>query len=306
MSLSLGWFDSTWKAAWVKAEHNHTYSFTASEGWWKNRIVLQVSVLGWWDSVMLQFYQNLHLPLNVWLDYGMLTLTVKEQKSLCITHGSWLLWFFLVNLSNPCMVQASIFRVGVLGPWSCDSVFAKAMPGVAAKLAVQRINRDQALSLGITFDYVILEEDCQTSIALKDFMGYYPRASAFLGPINPGYCEAASLLTRKWNKALFSWSCVNYELESSSRHPTFSRTIPSPIWVLKTVAQQFHWANIAIVASTDYTWVDTSYKVADALRSYGFPVRTLLSSSSDPASIRRSLSTISKMKELRSKWHRTW
>ncbi|KAG7321171.1 hypothetical protein KOW79_015586 [Hemibagrus wyckioides] len=192
-----------------------------------------------------------------------------------------------------------MFRVGVLGPWSCDSMFAKAMPGVAAKLAVQRINRDQALSLGITFDYVILEEDCQTSKALKDFMGYYTRASAFLGPINPGYCEAASLLARNWNKALFSWSCVNYELESSSRHPTFSRTIPSPIWVLKTVAHHFHWANIAIVASADYMWVDTSYKVADALRSYGFPVRTLLSTSNDPASIRSSLSTIRNMKELR-------
>ncbi|XP_060792569.1 retinal guanylyl cyclase 2-like isoform X1 [Neoarius graeffei] len=248
---------------------------------------------------MLQFYQNVHHPLNVWLVYGMLTITIKEQRFPCAPHLPWLLWFFLVNLSNLYMVQASTFRVGVLGPWSCDSMFAKAMPGVAAKLAVQRINRDQALSLGITFDYVILEEDCQTSIALKDFMGYYTRASAFLGPINPGYCEAASLLARNWNKAVFSWSCVNYELESSSRHPTFSRTIPSPVLVLKTVAHHFHWANIAIVASADYLWVDTSYKVADALRSFGFPVRILLSTSNDPASIRSSLSTIRKMKELR-------
>lgn len=233
--------------------------------------------------------------------YGMLTLTVKEHTFLYAPHGSWLVWFFLVNLSNLYMVQASIFRVGVLGPWSCDSMFAKAMPGVAAKLAVQRINRDQVLSLGITFDYIILEEDCQTSVALKDFMGHYTQASAFVGPVNPGYCEAASLLTRNWNKALFSWSCVNYELESSWRHPTFSRTVPSPIWVLKTVAQHFHWANIAIVASADYTWIDTSYKVADALRSHGLPVRTLLSISNDPASIRGSLATIRKMKELRSK-----
>lgn len=247
------------------------------------------------------FYQNFHHPLNVCLVYGMLTLTVKEQRFLCISQGSWLLWFFLVNLSSPYVVQASVFRIGVLGPWSCDSVFAKSMPGVAAKLAVQRINRDQALSLGVTFDYIILEEDCQTSIALKDFMGYYTQASVFLGHLNPGYCEAASLLARNWNKALFSWSCVNYELESTSRHPTFSRAVPSPIWVLKTVAQHFRWANVAIVASADSVWMDTSYKVADALRSYGFPVRTLLSTSDDPASIRSSLSTIKKMKELRSK-----
>ncbi|XP_046724137.1 retinal guanylyl cyclase 2-like [Silurus meridionalis] len=239
------------------------------------------------------------LQMNVWLVYGMITVTAKEQTILSSPHTCWLLWLFLVNLSIPYTVEANVFRVGVLGPWSCDSMFSKAMPGVAAKLAVQRINRDRALALGVTFDYVILEEDCQTSIALKDFMGYSTRASAFLGPINPGYCEAASLLARNWNKALFSWSCVNYELESSWRHPTFSRTIPSSVWVLKTVAHHFHWANIAIVSSADCVWVDTSYKVADALRSFGFPVRMLLSTSNDPASIRSSLSTIRKMKELR-------
>ncbi|XP_062867316.1 retinal guanylyl cyclase 2-like [Trichomycterus rosablanca] len=197
------------------------------------------------------------------------------------------------------MVQATTFKIGVIGPWSCDSIFAKAMPEIAAKLAVRRINQDQSLSLGTTFDYVILEEDCQTSIALKGFLGYYTRASAFLGLLNPGYCEAASLLTRNWNKALFAWSCVNYELESSWHHPSFIRTMPSPVWVLQTVAHHFRWANIAIVASADNVWVDTSNKVADALRSYGLPVRMVISTSNDPASIRKSLSRIRKMAELR-------
>ncbi|KAL7853519.1 hypothetical protein AOLI_G00203630 [Acnodon oligacanthus] len=229
----------------------------------------------------------------------MLTPTVKEPRIPCLPHGAWLLWFFLAILSIPYIVQAAVFRVGVLGPWSCDPMFAKAMPGVAAQLAVQRINRDHSLSLGITFDYVILEEDCQTSMALRGFMGYYTRAVAFLGPINPGYCEAASLIAKNWNKALFSWSCVNHELESSWRHPTFVRTLPSPIWVLRILAHHFHWANIAIVASADDVWMDTSNKVADALRSHGFPVRMVLSTSNDPSSIRHSLSKIKKLKELR-------
>lgn len=218
-----------------------------------------------------------------------------------ISFGTWHLWIFLVTLMNPYMALATTFKVGVIGPWSCDSIFAKAMPEVAVKLAVQRINQDQSLSLGITFDYVILEEECQTAIALKGFLGYYTRASGFLGLLNPGYCEAASQLTRNWNKALFAWSCVNYELESSWHHTTFARTMPSPVWVLQTVAHYFRWANIAIVASADNVWVDTSNKVADALRSYGLPVRMVLSTSNDPASIRKVLSRIRKMTELRSK-----
>lgn len=229
----------------------------------------------------------------------MLTPNVKEPKTPYPQHGAWLLWFFLANLSIPFMVQATVFKIGVLGPWSCDPVFAKAMPRLAAQLAVQRINRNLSVSKGITFDYVILEEDCQTSMALRGFMGYYTRASVFLGPINPGYCEAASLITKNWNKALISWSCVNHELENSWQHPTFVRTMPSPVRVLRILARQFRWANIAIVASADDVWVDTSNKVADAFRSHGFPVRMVLSTSNDLASIRHSLRKIKKMKELR-------
>ncbi|XP_072517568.1 retinal guanylyl cyclase 2-like [Salminus brasiliensis] len=229
----------------------------------------------------------------------MLTPTVKEPKIPYPQHGAWLLWFVLAHISIPYMVQATVFRIGVLGPWSCDPMFARAMPGVAAQLAVQRLNRHLSVSTGITFDYVILEEDCQTSMALRSFIGYYTRASAFVGPVNPGYCEAASLIAKNWNKALVSWSCVNNELESSWQHPTFVRTMPSPIWVLRILARHFRWANIAIMASADDVWMDTASKVADALRSHGFPVRMVLSTSNDPASIRHALRKIKKMEELR-------
>uniref|UniRef100_A0A8B9L5Y4 Guanylate cyclase n=1 Tax=Astyanax mexicanus TaxID=7994 RepID=A0A8B9L5Y4_ASTMX len=211
----------------------------------------------------------------------MLTRTVREPKIPYPQHGAWLLWFFLANLSIPSMVQATVFKIGVLGPWSCDPIFAKAMPRLAAQLAVQRINSNVSVSKGITFDYVILEEDCQTSMALRSFIGYYTRASAFLGPVNPGYCKAASLIAKNWNKALISWSCVNHELENSWQHPTFVRTMPSPVKVLRIMARHFRWANIAIVASADDVWMDTSNKVADAFRSHGFPVRMVLSTSND-------------------------
>ncbi|XP_076836964.1 retinal guanylyl cyclase 2-like [Brachyhypopomus gauderio] len=227
----------------------------------------------------------------------MLTHTMKDPSF--PSHGAWLLWLVLAGLSTSHMVKAAVFRVGVLGPWSCDPMFAKAMPGVAAQLAVERINRDRSLlSPSVIFDYVILEEDCQTALAFRAFTGYYTQASAFLGPVNPGYCQAASLIAKDWTKALFTWSCADHELESSWRHPTFVRTIPSPVWVLQILARHFGWANIAIVASAEDIWTDTSNKVADALRSHGLVVRAVLSTGSDDASICHSLAKIRRMVEL--------
>ena len=56
-----------------------------------------------------------------------------------------------------CPAQAVSFRVGVVGPWGCDPLFAKALPSVAAQLAVNRINRDPSLSYAVTFDYIVLQ-----------------------------------------------------------------------------------------------------------------------------------------------------
>jgi len=44
-----------------------------------------------------------------------------------------------------------------VGPWGCDPLFAKALPNVAAQLAVNRINRDPSLSYAATFDYAVLQ-----------------------------------------------------------------------------------------------------------------------------------------------------
>ncbi|KAF3837383.1 hypothetical protein F7725_004847, partial [Dissostichus mawsoni] len=109
----------------------------------------------------------------------------------------FLLRFLLLLLCFlPCPVHASFFRVGILGPWGCDPLFAKALPNVAAQLA-----------------------------------------------------------------ALFSWGCVGYELDDVRSHPTFSRSMPRPSWVLLSVFNYFRWANVAIIASSEDIWVETAIKV---------------------------------------------
>lgn len=67
----------------------------------------------------------------------------------------------------PCSVQAAWFQVGVVGPWGCDSLFAKALPSVAAQLAINRINKDPSLSYAATFDYVVLQVRCCQSVLVR-------------------------------------------------------------------------------------------------------------------------------------------
>ncbi|KAL7374649.1 hypothetical protein ABVT39_004666 [Epinephelus coioides] len=216
-------------------------------------------------------------------------------------HG--LLRFLLVLLASfcllPCPAQAAWFRVGVVGPWGCDPLFAKALPSVAAQLAVNRINKDPALAYATTFDYSVLQEPCETSRALETFIGFHTKASGYIGPANPGYCDAASMLSKGWNKALFSWSCVGYELDDVRSHPTFARSMPRPTWVLLSIINYFRWAHIGIISSSDDVWVETATKVADALRSHSLPVRLISFMENTPHGIRRTLHKLRKMREIR-------
>ncbi|KAI3375632.1 hypothetical protein L3Q82_003946 [Scortum barcoo] len=214
-----------------------------------------------------------------------------------------LLRFLLVLLASlclmPCPAQAALFRVGVVGPWGCDPLFAKALPSVAAQLAVNRINKDPSLSYAATFDYSVLQEPCETSRALEAFVGFHTRASGYIGPANPGYCDAASMLSKGWNKALFSWGCAGYELDDIRSHPTFARSMPRPTWVLLSIINYFRWAHVAIISSSDDIWVETATKVADSLRSHGLPVKLIVFMENTPHGIRRTLSRVRKMREIR-------
>ncbi|KAM4818670.1 retinal guanylyl cyclase 2 [Thomomys bottae] len=209
---------------------------------------------------------------------------------------------FLCLLVLPSLLQqvwALPYKIGIVGPWTCDPLFSKALPEVAAALAIERINRDQLFDQSPSFEYVILSEDCQTSRALSSFISYHQMASGFIGPANPGYCEAASLLGNSWDKGIFSWACVNYELDNKNNYPTFSRILPSPIRVLVTVMKYFQWAHAGVISSDEDIWVHTANQVASALRSRGLPVGVVLTTGQDSQSIQKALQGIRQADEIR-------
>uniref|UniRef100_A0A3B3RT21 Guanylate cyclase n=1 Tax=Paramormyrops kingsleyae TaxID=1676925 RepID=A0A3B3RT21_9TELE len=190
-----------------------------------------------------------------------------------VTLPFWnFLWLMFAVMMFPCCVQCQVFKVGIVGPWNCDPIYAKALPGLAAQLAVSRVKKDLSLDLGYDLDSVILHEPCETAKALTAFVQYNSVVHAIAGPTSPGYCDAAALLGKHWNKAIFSWACINYELDRLQVYPTFARTLPSPTRVLFAVLKHFGWANVGIVSAVDDMWVDTASKLASSLRSRGLPV----------------------------------
>ncbi|KAF7652156.1 hypothetical protein LDENG_00100330 [Lucifuga dentata] len=211
---------------------------------------------------------------------------------------NFLLWVLLGVLTFPCCVRCLIFKVGVLGPWNCDPVYYRALPAAAARLAVSRINGDPNLDLGLDMDFTILQEPCETSKALTTFIYYEKMADAFLGPTNPGYCNAASLLTTNWDKSIFSYSCINYELDSI-RYPTFARTVPSPTRVLFTVLKHFKWANIVVVSSNDDIWINTASKLSYSLRNKGLSVGLVTSIGINETEVERTLRRIQAAGQIR-------
>uniref|UniRef100_A0A672T3S9 Guanylate cyclase n=1 Tax=Sinocyclocheilus grahami TaxID=75366 RepID=A0A672T3S9_SINGR len=246
---------------------------------------------------MLRPSSAFHSLCPAWATRG---LQIPDQSTHKYTYLC--LWPLLYTVSFLCLfpaTSAATVRVGVVGPWSCDPLFTKAQPGVAAQLAVDHINRDPYLSQGITFDYVILEEDCETSQAFARFLGFYTRASGFIGPVNPGYCEAASLLGKSWNKAVFSWSCIGQELDDARSHPTFARTMPLPSLVLLRFMHHFRWAHVGIITSAEDAWFEAGIKLASALRNHGMPVSIVASVRNDHTSVRKTLARVKKVADLR-------
>lgn len=74
----------------------------------------------------------------------------------------WLLWVCLWLL---CITEAltATFKLALIGPWSCDPMFSRAMPTAAANLALTRLRIDRGLSRGYWYDVKLLDEDCCTS-----------------------------------------------------------------------------------------------------------------------------------------------
>ncbi|XP_017214686.1 retinal guanylyl cyclase 2 isoform X2 [Danio rerio] len=218
---------------------------------------------------------------------------LRSRRSLStLPFYSITLWIILGVLTFPRCVQCLVFKVGIIGPWNCDPNYAKSLPAIASRLAVGRINNDFSLDLGCTMDFVILQEACETSKALTSFVQYENVADAFVGPTNPGYCNAAALMSKNWDKSLFSWACVNHELDRVQGYPTFARTLPSPLRVLFNVLKFFRWANIGIVSSNEDIWIDTAAKLASALRNRGLPVGIVTSMGNNDTMLENTLMSI--------------
>ncbi|KAJ3591128.1 hypothetical protein NHX12_009075 [Muraenolepis orangiensis] len=214
---------------------------------------------------------------------------VKSRPPSPLPFSNLLIWVLLGVLTFPCCVHCLIFKVGVLGPWNCDPLYSRALPSAAAKLAVGRINRDLPLDLGLKMDFAVLQEPCETSKALTTFVSYEELADAFVGPTNTGYCTAATLLATNWDKAIFSYGCVNYELDKDDMYPTFARTLPSQFRILFTVLKFFRWANVGIVSSNEDVWVEAARNLANALRRQGLPVGIVVSMGANETEVERTL-----------------
>lgn len=210
---------------------------------------------------------------------------------MALPFSNLLVWALLGAFAFPCCVRCLTFKVGVLGPWNCDPVYYRALPAAAAELAGSRINRDPSLDLGLEIEFVVLQEPCETSRALHAFVYYGEMVDAFVGPTNP-YCVAASLLAKNWDKALFSFSCANYELERAVGYPTFAKTLPFSVDVLFTVLKHFRWANLAVVSSNEDLWRNTAERVAAALRNKGLQVSLVTSTGMNETEVEDSLKNI--------------
>ncbi|XP_016131655.1 retinal guanylyl cyclase 2-like [Sinocyclocheilus grahami] len=247
--------------------------------------------------------QHIHLPFGgaLWelSNYPCCPVLRSRHSLSTLPFYSITLWIILGVLTFPCCVQCLIFKVGVLGPWNCDPYYAKSLPAIASRLAVGRINEDFSLDLGCTMDFVILQEACETSKALTSFVQYENAVDAFVGPTNPGYCNAAALMGKNWDKSLFSWACINYELDWVQGYPTFARTLPSPTRVLFSVLRFFSLANIAIVSSNEDIWIDTAAKLASALRNQGLPVGIVVSMGNNDTMLENTLLSIRNAGEIK-------
>ncbi|NXO48680.1 GUC2F cyclase, partial [Aramus guarauna] len=158
--------------------------------------------------------------------------------------------------------------VGVMGPWTCDPLLARALPEVASRLAVARLNRDPTLNQGYWWDAVVLAEACRTPQAVTGLLNVERYATGLVGPLNPATCGAAGLLAAAWNKPLVSWSCLG-DVEGLD---TLVTPMPEPAGVLHAVLRFFRWAHVAVISAPQDLWREVGQGLAQDLRARGLPV----------------------------------
>uniref|UniRef100_A0A671UP32 Guanylate cyclase n=1 Tax=Sparus aurata TaxID=8175 RepID=A0A671UP32_SPAAU len=185
----------------------------------------------------------------------------------CYVQGPLPTWLLGTCLWLLCItgVWTATFKLAVIGPWSCDPMFSRAMPTAAANLALSRLRRDSSLSRGYRYDVKLLEEDCSASKALTELGDMEGYGHAYIGPFNPALCHAASLLAQHWEVGLASPGCLDADWLNLP-------PITPPSRVLFTVLRFFRWAHVAIVSAPTDLWEGTGEELASALRAQGLPI----------------------------------
>lgn len=207
-------------------------------------------------------------------------------------RGNWFLLPLFLFLILPCQAWATTFKVALVGPWTCDLLYSKALPDLAARLATSRINKDPYLNKGYWYDYTLINEDCKSSRALARFAELDGYGAAFLGPANPGYCSSAALYTKEWDVGILSWGCLKPSMNKGGMYPTFLRPLPLSSHVLFSVLRYFHWAHVAIISEETDLWEATGQELASSLRELGLPVNPVVTMGDDKEGPRRALTLV--------------
>lgn len=234
------------------------------------------------------------------------TRTCASTSSTCVLcrhcwRGSWFFLPLLICCYLPCEVWGATFKIALVGPWTCDPMYSKALPDLAARLAMARINKDPFLSKGYWYDYTLINEDCHTSRALARFIELEGYGSVFLGPANPGYCTSAALLVKNWNAGLLSWACLKANMNDGP-YPTFLRPLPLSSRVLFAMLRFFRWAHVAIVSEENDIWEATGQELAASLRTLGLPISTVVSIEMEEGGPRKALEKIREADRVRGVW----
>ena len=218
-------------------------------------------------------------------------------------RGHWFLLFMLLISFLPCQAWGTTFKVALVGPWTCDLLYSRALPDLAARLATSRINKNPYLNKGYWYDYTLINEDCKSSRALARFADLEGYGSAFLGPANPGYCSSAALYTKEWDVGILSWGCLKPHISEGEMYPTFLRPLPLSSNVLFTVLRFFRWAHVAIISEETDVWEATGLELASSLRALGLPVNPVVTMETDKDGPRRALTRVREADRVRGELH---
>uniref|UniRef100_A0A674MRE2 Guanylate cyclase n=1 Tax=Takifugu rubripes TaxID=31033 RepID=A0A674MRE2_TAKRU len=214
----------------------------------------------------------------------------KTLRSWWCRNGFLLLLVLFISL--PCRAWATTFKVALIGPWTCDLLYSKALPDLAARLATSRMNKDPNLNRGYWYDYTLINEDCKSSRALARFAELEGYGAAYLGPANPGYCSSAALYAKEWDVGLLSWGCLNPNMKKIGMYPTYLQPLPLPSRVLFSVLRYFRWAHVSIISDETDLWEATGAELAASLRTLGLPVKPVVTMEDGKEGARRALTKI--------------